>query len=79
MAQFTRVILVRNPKGWTREELKQELRAQPAFRQQFERNPGAYPNMIRRLVLRGNIEERDGLLFASESIRRSVLARTEAV
>lgn len=77
MAQFTREFLVANPKGWTRKELQQVLRAQPAFSGQFERNPGAYFNMIRRLALRRDIEERDGLLFASESIRRSVLARSE--
>lgn len=63
--------------GWTRAELKQVLRAQPAFRRQFERNSGAYPNMIRRLIQRGDIEDRIGRLFASEETRLSVLARSE--
>ena len=77
MAQFTREFLSRNPKGWTPQELKEVLRAQPAFWRHFERNPNAYPDMIRRLLQRGDIENRAGLLFALEAIRLSVLARNE--
>jgi hypothetical protein len=77
MAQFARELLALDPKGWTRDALKQRLRADPTFWRQFERNPQAYSGMVRRLILRGDIEERDGLLFASEETQLSVLARTQ--
>ena len=77
MAQFTREFLSRDSNGRPRQELKQVLRAQPTFWRQFERNPKAYPGMIRRLIKRGDIKERDGLLYASEETRLSVLARKE--
>jgi hypothetical protein len=77
MAQFARELLSLNPKGWTRRELKKVMQAQPAFRRQFERNPGAYYGMIGRPIERGEIEERDTALFASEETRLSVLAHRE--
>ena len=77
MAQFAREFLSRNPKGWTRSELKEVLKAHPVFWRQFERNPGAYPNMVRRLLLRGDILEREGLLFASKKTQQLMLARSE--
>lgn len=77
MAQFVRELLSINPKGWTRSELREQMRAQPAFRQQFERNPKAINGMIGRLIERGEIEERDRLLFASEQTRLSVLVHRE--
>lgn len=77
MAQFARELLSLNPKGWTREELKAAMRAQPAFWPQFERNPGAYYGMIHRLIGRGEIEVRGRLLFASDETRLAVLARKE--
>lgn len=77
MAQFAREFLSLNPKGWTRQELKKVMRAQPGFWQQFDRNPSAYHGMIRRLIDRGEIKERNETLFASEETRVSVLARQE--
>lgn len=77
MAQFAREFLTLNPKGWTRTELEKVMRAQPAFWQQFERNPSAYDGMIRRLIERGEIEERDQALFAAEKTRLAVLSRRE--
>ena len=77
MAQFTCEFLSLNPKGWTRQELKRVMQAQPAFWRQFERNPGAYLGMIRHLIQRGELEERDKALLASEETRLSVLARTD--
>lgn len=53
------------------------LRAQPAFSEQLDRNPGAYPHMIRRLLLRGDIVKRERLLFASERVRLAMLVRSE--
>lgn len=77
MAQFAREFLSLNPKGWSRKELKKVMQAQPAFWQQFERNPGAYHGMIGRLIAVGEIEEQQGALFASEELRLSVLARID--
>ena len=77
MAQFAREFLSLNPTGWTRGELRDVLRAKPQFYAQFQRNPGAFPNMVWRLIERGEIEERDGQLFASERTRLSVVVRKE--
>jgi hypothetical protein len=77
MAQFVREFLSFDTKGLTRREFKNILRAQPAFGRQFERNPGAYYGAIRRLVERGDIEDRAGLMFASEGTRISIFARKE--
>ena len=66
-------VLSLNPKGWTRRELKRVTQA--AFPRQFERNPKAFYGMTRRLIERGDVEDRAGVLFASEDTRLSVLAR----
>lgn len=73
MAQCVREILSVDAGGRTRRQLKEAVRAQPRFWRQFERNPKAFDNMIRRLMLRGEIEERSGTLFASEQARLAVL------
>lgn len=73
MTQLVRELLSLDATGLTRRELADAVRAQPAFWRQFERNPKAYNNMIRRLILRGEIEERNGTLFPSEQTRLDVL------
>lgn len=77
MAQSVREVLALDAKGRTRRELRDTIRAQPRFWNQFERNPKAYDNMIRRLILRGDIEERDDMLHASEQARLEVLVHRE--
>ena len=77
MAQFVREALSVKGRGWTRDDLAATVRAQPRFWRQFERNPKAYGEMLRRLILRGEIEERDGVLFATEQTRRASLIYTE--
>lgn len=77
MSQFVREFLSVNPKGWTRLELKEIVRAQPPFWSQFQRNPAAYYGMIGRLIERGDIEDRDGKLFATERTRLAVVVRNE--
>lgn len=77
MAQFVREFLSLDAVGRTRSELKVTVRAQPCFWRQFERNPKAFDNLIRRLILRGEIEERDGKLLPSEQTRIGVLVRKE--
>ena len=73
MAHFLREFLSLNRTGWTRRELKTVTQA--AFPRQFERNPNAYYGAIRRLIERGDVEDRAGRLFASEETRAWVLAR----
>lgn len=76
MAQFVREFLPNHPEGWTRMQLKAVLREQPEFEAQFARNPGAYYNVIQRLRERGEIEDRDGLLYATgRTSRRIALMR----
>lgn len=77
MAQFVREFLSFNPRGWTRLELKRIVRAQPAFWRQCERNSRAYCNLMGRLIERGDIEDRDGRLYASERTRLLVVVRKE--
>jgi hypothetical protein len=73
MAQWVREFLTDNPQGWSRLELKVAVARQLEFAAQFERNPGAYYNMIGRLLHRGDLEDRDGLLFASEKTLRQLV------
>jgi hypothetical protein len=77
MAQFVREFLSLNPVGWTRRGLGDVLRARPEFLSQFQRNERAFDQMVRRLIERAEIEERDGLLFASERMRLAIAARME--
>lgn len=77
MAQFVRERLALDNRGWTRAELASLIRRDPRFSRRFERNPKVLGDMIRRLDGRGEIEERDGRLFAAESMRLDALARFE--
>ena len=77
MAQFVREFLSVNPEGRTRDELREIVRTQPAFRQRFERNPQAFNGLIGRLLMGGEIEERAGNLLAVEATRLSVLVRKD--
>lgn len=77
MSQFVREFLSLNPTGWTRADLQSLLRGRVEFTRQFQRNPRAYSNMICRLIDRGDIEDRDGKLFATEPIRLSVVVRKD--
>jgi len=77
MTQFVRELLASQQRGWTRAELETALRRQPRFWRQFERNSKAFPEMIRRLLVRGEIETKEGALFASERTRLAALIHTE--
>lgn len=78
MAQSVREFLTDNPQGWSRLELKAALTRDERFATQFQRNPGAYYNMIGRLLHRGDLEDRNGLLFASDKTRRRVVESRQA-
>jgi hypothetical protein len=77
MTQFAREVLSLQPRGWTRADLKEIMRSQPAFWHHLESNPGSFHWMVRDLIKRGEIEERDGLLFATERTRLAVVVRRE--
>ena len=73
MAQFVREFLTDHPEGWTRLQLRAVLRERPEFIEQFKRNPGAYYNMVERLLHRGDIVDRDGRLHPSQRTSRRIL------
>lgn len=72
MSQFVREFLSLNPDGWARGNLRTVLSARSRFARILERNPGAYGHMVWRLIRCGDIEERDGRLYASARVRRRV-------
>ena len=65
MAQFVREFLTDHPEGRTRLQLRAVLRERPELAEQFKRNPGAYYNLVERLLHRGDIVDRNGRLNAS--------------
>ena len=77
MAQFVRERLALDDRGWTRAELETLLRRQPRFWPQVQRNPKALRELIRRLIGRREVEERNGKLFAAESMQISICARRQ--
>jgi hypothetical protein len=77
MTQFARERLALEDRGWSRSELEAVVRAQPQFRRRMERNPKALGELIRRLIGRGEVEQRDGKLFAAEPMQISICARRE--
>lgn len=77
MAQAARETLSLQPRGWRRSDLRDVLRSQPAFWEQFRRNPGAYSNMVTRLIAKGDIYEREGKLFITERVRLAIAVRLE--
>lgn len=74
MTQFIREFLSLNPTGWTRGDVKTVLMARWRFARTLERNRSAYTNMLWTLIRRGDVEERDGKLYASDRVRRRVEA-----
>lgn len=73
MSQFVREYLSDNLGGKTRSQLLAAMREHPHLAARYDRNPPAFLHTIRRLILRGELDERDGLIVASETMRRRVL------
>lgn len=73
MAQFVREFLTDNPKGWSRLDLRAAVQERPEFESISGGRPDAFYNLIGRLRNSGEIEDRNGLLFASDSVRNRIL------
>ncbi|MEA3049182.1 MAG: hypothetical protein QOG84_1018 [Sphingomonadales bacterium] len=63
MSQAMLEILLKAEKGYTRLELKEEIRKTPKFAEQLDRNVNAYYNNVLRYIRGGKIVEVDGLMY----------------
>lgn len=77
MSQFVREFLSLNSAGWTRAELKKVVQDQPRFGARIQQSPAAYSQLISRLIDRGEIEEKNGKLFAAPHVRLAIVVRKE--
>lgn len=77
MRQFVREFLSLHLDGRTRRDLRAILLGRLEFRRKLEANPRYISHLVWDLLQLGEIEERDGKLFASEATRLSIAVRQE--
>jgi hypothetical protein len=64
MTEFMRECFDKADKGLTRMELKEMVRRDPRYTDKMK-NENVYYNLIKRLIVRGEVVERDGALYAA--------------
>ena len=69
MSQFLREVFAETDQGFTRGEIRDLLRSQPAFCDRIDAHKRAHHYVIDNLLFRGDIEKRDGKLYATPVLR----------
>jgi hypothetical protein len=66
MTQFLRELFATADRGYSRQEIKELLRAQPRFKSMIERSRSGHASAIRTLLKRREIVDLAGLLYRSD-------------
>ena len=69
MSQVLREMFADTDQGFTRGELRGLLRAQPQFREMIVTSKLAHHYTIENMLFRGDIERREGKLYATSVLR----------
>lgn len=69
MSQFLREMFADTDQGFTRSEIRDLLSARPEFRERIATYKRAHHTAIENMLFRGDIEKRDGKLYATQVLR----------
>ena len=69
MSQFLREMFADTDQGFTRGEIRDLLRAQLQFQDKIEKDKRAHHYVIVNLLDRGDVENREGRLYATQVLR----------